>query len=281
MKFTRVPDYTQRANALLQDFLHFPDSTDDLEIRLLHWATQRLHTATALSVSNYLSMVTGLIHLHFGIDLRTSPLIHGFTKSIRRLQGDHRTHPTDPMTHEEMKDIILTASFPINTIILLAWKRAGRVKDILELRRGGVWTDFPLHTLTDIQRVPVNMEIPFDKVRWAGMTEFLPLLIEREFFPLLLPFLSFSPPTSPPRERPLLFAGILTSHVTREIQKSNKNLSSRSIRRGTLQHLIQRGFTTQECTQLSLHRSLDGFMRYVQRPDNATLSTLTKIQGTL
>lgn len=281
LKYSHAPQYKSKAGALFIDLLHSTTPGTTWEERVVLWASRRLRTASAVVVCNYISMVSTIITSEYGIDLTNSHLIRAFTKAIRRLSGDHRYKATTPITTEQITDLIRTLPTPHNAIVLIAWKRAGRVRDVLETREGGLWLEPKITPTPGEQRRVVMLEEPFDKVSWAGLKDHTPILIEDTLLPILTPFLSQNAPETPPRLRPLLWPHITTESITRAIQKLHPDLSSRSIRRGALQTLIQKGFTLENCQLLSHHHTLDGLMKYLETTDSHTFQTLLKMQTSL
>lgn len=283
LRHSHARDYKTRAASLFLDFLHTTDNTTTMEERVVIWASKRLQTASATTVSNYISMISAIIASETGIEVTKTPMVRGFSRAIRRLQGDHRFKTTPPMDQMEMKELIENVPPPLNAIILLAWRRAGRVRDILETREGGLWRAqgglTETHMATDFTLL--ILEESFDKVSWAGLSDHTPLLIENPLMHILLPFISKHPPTTPPRSRPLMFPRITTDQITHIIKTIHPHLSSRSIRRGALQTLIQKGFTLNECRMLSHHHSLEGLMRYLETTDQTSQETLLMMQGAL
>jgi len=281
LRYSHAPQYKGKAAALFTDLINSTPPGTTWEDRVVLWAARRLQTASAVVVCNYISMVSTIITSEYGIDLTTSHLIRAFTKAIRRLSGDHRSKTTTPITSEQITDLIHSLPTPHNAIILIAWKRAGRVRDVLETREGGLWlVPEVIPTQGEKKRV-VMLEEPFDKVSWAGLKDHTPILIEDTLLPLLTPYLSQKAPETPPRMRPLLWPHITTEKITRMIQKLHPDLSSRSIRRGALQTLIQKGFTLENCQLLSHHHTLDGLMKYLETTDSHTFQTLLKMQASL
>lgn len=281
LSFSHAPQYKTKAGALYKDLITTTPTHFTWDERIILWAAKRLRTASALVVSNYISMVSTIATAEHGVDLKESHLIRGFVKAIKRLSGDHRYKPTTPVTHSEITQMIRSLPTPHNAIVLVAWKRAGRVRDVLETRVGGLWLAPKTQLDAGNEMIVVMLEEPFDKVSWAGLKDHTPLLIEHTLFPIISPFVTNKPPDTPPRLRPLIWPQMTTEKITRALQTTHPHLSSRSIRRGALQTLIQNGFTLDNCRLLSHHHTLDGLMKYLETTDTHTFATLVKMQQCL
>lgn len=283
LAFSNTPQYKKDCMALFQHMLAATDSKMNMIERVMSWAVIRLRSASAQTVIRYISMIAGVIRSEMMIDISSNHTIKNFTKALRRISGDHKEFTTTPMTREEMNTLISLLPPPFDAIITLAWRKAARIQDILETRVGGLWigvldpTDNPPTSKT----IPILLESPWDKVSWMGRTNVSQLLLSAKEFQIIQAFISPHPPSTPPRFRPLLFPEITTTHVREEIKRILPHLSTRSIRRGALQTLVSEGVPLDQCRLLSFHRSLDGLMRYVERPDRKTTNKMIEMQNIL
>ena len=209
-------------------------------------------------------------------------IVPGFCRALRKLAGDHRQKATTPMTLQAYSNLLDQLTFPFNAIVILAWKRAARIMDILEVRHGGLFHGILhselLQSISSRGLHPVILECPFDKVGRFGLFDTHQLALTSKELRILAPLISSAKPTNPPRDRPLMFPQVSTELVSQAIAKHAPSLTSRSIRRGALQTLIAEGFPLQWCILLSLHKSFNGAMRYVECPDAQTTSKMIQMQ---
>ncbi len=270
--------------ALVKEMLASTPSHLPLPSRLLSWAVSRLKNITANTLDKYITMICNVLKEDQGIDIRETPEVRNFTRAVRRLEGTHKATNTPAMLRDTYRKMILEISSPVNAVIVLAWHRAGRIKDILETRTGGLWKgllDPNTFSLIPPHLIPLLLEEPWDKVGWAGLTNVTQILVDMTELTILAPFISHTPPILPPRHRPLLFPNISSPLISKRIAALAPGLTSRSIRRGVLKRLLEQGVPLESCILLSLHRSVDGATKYIERPDLSTASTLVKMQEVL
>jgi hypothetical protein len=266
-------------------FVHFQDihSTVGLELHLsmILWMAARLRSADASSVLRYSLLIRPHVALAYADDPFAHPIVKRFRQRMMALRGRHRQafRPTICVSeyHTVIADITVPAS--IRAVILLAWRRAARVADILETRCGGLWVpERGPEALADT----LWLEQPFAKTQQTGSWDRLLISItmaERAILDSLNLICPLAPQT-PPQRRPLMFPHILTSSVAEALAGSlGRKVGAHSLRRSALLTAVEAGVPLAEAVLLSLHSSVASAAAYVLRPDlhvAATMATVSR-----
>lgn len=288
-EFSHSQPYLTATGRLYADLVATTDDDRPWDERLLIWAVRRLRTVSVTTMGKYISSVSTLILWDTGTRPSRSPMVVAFCRALRKLEGEHRTKATTPLTVELycfLRDVLHP---PFDAMLVLGWRRSGRIQDVLELREGGLWLGLINEAAVEAERilaqadmVPVVLEQPFDKAAWAGIFYATQIALEPCEVDILKPYLGTAPPASAPRHRPLMFPGQTTAAFTAALRRVLPvQFSSRSIRRGALQTLIGNGVPLHSCMLLSLHRSTDGILNYVEKPDVDTVRTMLQMQSFL
>lgn len=174
------------------------------------------------------------------------------------------------MSFDQYKRARTSLPNKLKQVLVLAWTRAARIADILELRVGGLWVIKDNVIGLECGPAKNHNRVPHIVIR-------LPLEDHR----LLLPLLATSAPSTPPLARPPLFTDITTAHMTAALKRIHPRLSAHSIRHGAIDFLTHKGFSLDMISQLSLHRSRGGIMAYVGMPPPMTCSSLCNMSFAL
>ena len=140
MQYSHSTSYRAESVRLYRHMLLVTPPSAPWIVRLLSWAVIRLETAEASNVMKYISMVKQILKMEHQVDLSQDDMLPFFVRALQRLAGVHRVHSSVPLTKEAYTLLISKLTFPFNAIVALAWRRAARVADILEMRQGGIWT---------------------------------------------------------------------------------------------------------------------------------------------
>lgn len=224
-------------------------------------------------MDRYITLLSNAFALNFPQrpPLTSDPRIHAFRRAIRRLSVSnvpHRRAP--PLSPETFDTLLLTLSPRLRPVVLLAYRLAARVGDILSLRADAlsIAAILPKETHFRVAR-PLSKTEPF------GLPRSQLLVATPKEAQILFPLCSPRQTDSHPLSSPLMFPGITTEMVARALSKTGC-YTAHSLRRGALQTLAAQELPEQDIRLLSLHRSPEALAKYLAVPTPAADRTLVR-----
>jgi integrase len=250
----------------------------ELPLSMILWMASRLRTADASSVLRYALLIRPHVSLAHAEDVFSHAVVKRFRQRMLALRGRHRQAFRPTVCVTEYKSVLADESIPplLRAVILLAWRRAARVADILETRCGGLWEpQSPEQALETLW-----FEQPFSKTQQAGSWDRLLISVTPAERSLLdrLALISPTPPTLPPQRRPLMFHQVFTSGIAEALARSlGRRVGAHSLRRSALLTAVEAGVPLAEAVLLSLHSSVASAAAYVLRPDVHVAATMAHV----
>ena len=263
-------------------FIHFQQihSTVGLELHLsmILWMASRLRTADASSVLRYALLIRPHVILSHADDVFVHPVVKRFRQRMMALRGRHRQAFRPTVCVSEYHSVLADESVPplIRVIVLLAWRRAARVADILETRCGGLW----IPQGPDCVPETIWFEQPFSKTQQAGSWDRLLIATVPGELELLnrMSLLSPTAPLLPPQRRSLMFPNVTTAMVAEALAQSlGRRVGAHSLRRSALLTAVEAGVPLAEAVLISLHTSVASAAAYVLRPDLSVAATMARV----
>ena len=245
---------------------------------MILWMAARLRTADAASVLRYALHIRPQVAIFYAEDVFAHPAVRRFRQRMMALRGRHRQAFRPVICVSEYRHVMQDAMVPavLRAVVLLSWRRAARVADILESRQGGLWVP------DDGDTPPGSLwfEQPFSKTQAAGSWDRLLIAVEPLERVLLdsIAAVAPRPPLIPPQQRPLMFPTVSTRLVAEALAFSlGRRVGAHSLRRSALVTAIQAGIPLAEAVLLSLHSSVSSAAAYVLRPDTQTANSMARV----
>lgn len=160
-----------------------------------------------------------------------------------------------PATLEDVVHLVRTATPTTAAVVALAWLRAGRMGDILNLRQGGLWAK---------EDGTVAVEQPPTKaLRADGSPDIILIAIPPWAEPVLRPLVAEARPRSRPLDRPPLFTATREG-IVREIRKllPLRGLTAHSFRKGAVARLTASGADLEDVRIMTRHRTREALAHY-------------------
>ena len=101
----------------------------------------RLRTADAASVLRYALHIRPQVVIFYADDVFQHPAVRRFRQRMTALRGRHRQAFRPVICVSEYRHVLHDALVPavLRAVIILSWRRAARVADVLKSRQGRLW----------------------------------------------------------------------------------------------------------------------------------------------
>lgn len=183
------------------------------------------------------------------------PLVSDYLRALRVAAGPPPLkRGAQPAQLSDVQEIVERASREVAQVVALAWLRAGRVADVLELRQGALWWEGATR---------LAMEQPPTKALLGlGLPRVIHLWPPAWARTVLNPLVGAGPPAGRGLDRPPLFR-VTRQAVAKEIARIRPGLSAHSLRKGAIATLARGGTGIEDIMVLSGHRSREALTHYL------------------
>lgn len=233
--------------------LHVPDWA---VVARMMWG--RAATATPASLTAYLSGMRA-VATRVGSPMAPAidhPLVADYLQALRIAAGPPALiRGATPATFEDVLRVVERAPRQVAQVVALAWLRAARIADVLELRVGGLWRSGNM----------LAMEQPPTKHLLARGCPRVVLMDYPEWAEgVLRDLVSTTAPTTAALARPPMFS-LTREKIVTAIRRADptRSLTAHSFRKGAIAALARAGASVHDMTALSGHRTREALCSYL------------------
>lgn len=271
--------HRQRGARLLADLeqerqraaIHIPDW-----MVTARWAWKRASSANPRTLASYISTAAAMA------ERTSSPMLEGlrhpvtkdYIKSLSTLAGPPALkRGANPASLDDVRHIVANATMTTARVVAIAWLRAARIADVLELREGALWWSGGM----------IAIEQPETKSLLAqGLPRIVMIRCPAWARQVLGPLVTDRPPAGPPLERPAMFT-TTRARISAEVRRllPAKGLSAHSFRKGAVGKMATEDVELEDIAALTGHRSKEGLAAYVGAVPNRTRVSMSRAGGRL